>query len=65
VEVGVRVCIEVEKFMKEVRLEGRSFVGSYEVQSRLACCRTTRPLFCDRVIGKSRKIDIVDCSEIY
>jgi hypothetical protein len=44
VEERVRVCIDVEKFMKEVRLEGRTrFVGSYEVQGRFACCRTTQP----------------------
>jgi hypothetical protein len=41
--VGVRVSIEAEKLMKDVSLEGRRFVGSYEVQGRFACCRTTQP----------------------
>jgi hypothetical protein len=43
VGVGVRVSIEVEKLMKDVRLEGGRFVGSYEVQGRFACCTTTQP----------------------
>jgi hypothetical protein len=43
VGVGVRLSIEVEKLMKDVRLEGGRFVGSYEVQGRFACCTTTQP----------------------
>jgi hypothetical protein len=43
VGVGVRFSIEVEKLMKDVRLEGGRFVASYEVQGRFACCTTTQP----------------------